>query len=91
MKETIKINNLKCGGCANSITKKVTELEGVLSVEVHVETAEVSVEISNPDILTSVKEKLAQIGYPTQGDDNTILHKTKSFVSCAVGKVSEVI
>ncbi|WP_196885479.1 heavy-metal-associated domain-containing protein [Aureivirga sp. CE67] len=88
MTESIKINNLKCGGCANSITKKISELEGVQKVEVNVETSEVSVDISNEDVLNAVKEKLAQIGYPAEGMDNTLMHKTKSFVSCAVGKVS---
>ncbi|WP_196895149.1 heavy-metal-associated domain-containing protein [Aureivirga marina] len=88
MTQTIKINNLKCGGCANSIIKKINELDGVSNVEVNVETSEVSVDVSNDEILNSVKEKLAQIGYPAEGMENTFVHKTKSFVSCAVGKVS---
>lgn len=42
---------------------------------------------SDKDALEAVKEKLSKLGYPEVGDKNTVLHKAKSFVSCAVGRM----
>ena len=38
--------------------------------------------------LEAIKLKLSKLGYPEVGDVNTIVHKTKSFVSCAVGRIT---
>jgi copper chaperone len=40
------------------------------------------------DVIDAVKEKLSKMGYPEVGDDNTIIHKAKSYVSCATGKMN---
>ncbi len=85
----IVIDNLKCGGCANTITKKISEMKGVSDVSVSVENSEVSFTTSEDEIVEKVKQKLADLGYPESGTENTISHKAKSFVSCAVGKVSK--
>jgi copper chaperone CopZ len=39
---TIKIQNLKCGGCAHTITKAIQNIEGVSEVNVDVELSTVS-------------------------------------------------
>ena len=36
MTTIIKIQNLKCGGCANTIIKKVSDIENVTNVNVNV-------------------------------------------------------
>ncbi|PQJ77621.1 hypothetical protein BTO16_14510 [Polaribacter glomeratus] len=82
----IQIENLKCGGCAATIKKGLTSIEYIESVNVDVEKSIVSV-ISQKDVLETVKEKLSKLGYPEVGDKNTVLHKAKSFVSCAVGRI----
>ncbi|CAM1371493.1 Heavy metal transport/detoxification protein (fragment) [Tenacibaculum litoreum] len=41
------------------------------------------------EVLSKVKEKLSKLGYPEAGDKNTMVHKAKSFVSCAVGKINK--
>ena len=87
MNTTIEILNLKCGGCANSIKKGLLSIEGTSEVEVDLETSKISMEISDPSILNIVKEKLSRMGYPEIGDANTFLHKAKSFVSCASGRM----
>jgi len=43
---------------------------------------------SNSDVTKTLKEKLSKMGYPEVGDSNTIVHKAKSYVSCATGKMS---
>ena len=88
MKENIEIVNLKCGGCANSIKKGILGIEGVNTVEVDLETSKVLVEIDNEAVLEVVKQKLSSMGYPEVGDANTVIHKAKSFVSCATGRMS---
>lgn len=86
MTTTIVIENLKCGGCAATIKKGIASIEAVKEVAVNVDTSEVTVETSK-DVLGQVKEKLSKLGYPEVGDKNTVVHKAKSFVSCAVGRL----
>lgn len=85
---TIEILNLKCGGCANTVKKGVSAIEGVNSVTVDVENSIVTIDSTEESIVTLVKKKLASLGYPEVGDANTIIHKAKSFVSCATGKMT---
>jgi copper chaperone CopZ len=85
---TLEILNLKCGGCANSIKKGLLSIEGVSDVSVDLETSKVTVDTKDGSIITKVKNKLATMGYPEVGDSNTIIHKAKSFVSCATGRMS---
>ncbi|MCO6494489.1 MAG: heavy-metal-associated domain-containing protein, partial [Bacteroidetes bacterium] len=47
------VDNIKCGGCANTVTKKLNAYEGVTDVAVNVEEGRVS--FSAPDNL-SVEE-----------------------------------
>jgi len=86
MTTNIQIENLKCGGCATTIKKGLLSLNAVKKVTVDVENSIVSI-ISENDDLETIKEKLAKLGYPEVGDKNTVLHKAKSFVSCAVGRI----
>ena len=85
MTTTIHIENLKCGGCASTIKKGILGIDSVNTVEVDVETSEVKISHAN-NVVDSIKEKLSNLGYPESGDKNTIAHKAKSFVSCAVGR-----
>ncbi len=85
---TIEILNLKCGGCANTVKKGIIAIEGVNKVEVDVETSKVTIDTADELVLALVKQKLSTMGYPQVGDDNTIIHKAKSFVSCATGRMT---
>ena len=86
MTTEIQIENLKCGGCAATIKKGLLSIENITDVSVDVEKSIVSVTSEN-DSLEIIKEKLSKLGYPESGDKNTIVHKAKSFVSCAVGRM----
>ena len=85
---TITILNLKCGGCANSIRKGLLQLDGVSEVKVELETSHVTVDYTDDAVIEQVKSKLATMGYPEEGDANTLMHKAKSFVSCATGRMT---
>lgn len=86
---SIEILNLKCGGCANSIKKGLEQIDGVGAVSVDLETSNVEVETTDETVLETVKSKLSSMGYPEVGDANTVIHKAKSFVSCATGRMSK--
>lgn len=83
MTHIIEVENIKCGGCMNSIKRALMSLSGVSEVSITKETETIRVEGDvRRDVLTS---KLSEIGYPEKGS-NTLLHQAKSFVSCAIGK-----
>jgi copper chaperone CopZ len=86
MTTEIKIENLKCSGCAATIKKGLLAINTVSEVTVDVENSIVSV-ISLEENGMMIKEKLSKLGYPETGTKNTILHKANSFVSCAVGRI----
>jgi copper chaperone CopZ len=88
MKTTLYIQNLKCGGCANTITKNVSSIDAVTEVLVSVEESAVSFDYPSEEILIEVKEKLKTLGYPEDGEANSLGSKAKSYVSCAIGKMS---
>ena len=81
----ITVENLKCGGCAATIKNGITSIDFVRNVEVDVENSVIEIE-SEKDVLKDIKEKLSKMGYPELGDKNTLAHKAKSYVSCAVGR-----
>lgn len=87
----ITVENIKCGGCAGSITKKLSADFATDKIEVDIEQG-----IINIDIDESRRDELAQalldLGYPetdsVQGFDSAKA-KAKSFVSCAIGKMDK--
>ncbi|WP_299051251.1 heavy-metal-associated domain-containing protein [uncultured Polaribacter sp.] len=88
MKTELIIQNLKCGGCAKTITTNISELNNVEDVNVNVEKSSVSFTFINDETLNQVVKTLSKLGYPVQGDKNSFVSKAKSFVSCASGKMS---
>ena len=93
MLETIEVDNIRCEGCANTITKAL-ESEGFTSIQINLlcEPRKVTVELQNEALLAQFRTILRKLGYPFSDEkvglvDNTTL-KAKSFVSCAVGKFS---
>ena len=93
MKKTFEVNNVRCGGCANTITKALEE-EGFsdVSVDLSCEPRKVTLEIADEARVAQVKKVLRKLGYPLSNEDigffDSTNLKAKSFVSCAVGKFS---
>ena len=88
MNKIIKVQNLKCGGCAHTIITKISELENIKNVKVTVKTATVEFECLTDADFEIVKNELNTIGYPVVGNKNSIGLKAKSFVSCTSGRIS---
>lgn len=89
MNYEISVENIKCGGCAGTITRKVNAIEGVESTEVDVDAGIVKVHGAE-DLQALLTSTLLKLGYPESGSAEGIAAakaKAKSFVSCAVGKM----
>lgn len=85
----LEVENIKCGGCESSITKGLLSLEGVLEV-IKIDRDAQSVELSISDDCETepISNKLKSMGYPPKGDNDWITN-AKSYVSCAIGRMSE--
>ena len=91
MEYTLGVDNIKCGGCANTIRKKIMAAHDVQSVEVNVEQGAVTIH-SWDDLSSEVLETLRAIGYPERGSIDglgSVKAKAKSFVSCAIGRMDK--
>lgn len=89
MKASIIVQNLKCGGCARTITNKLSEMENISEVQVSPNTSMVSFAYEDSNDALNVMDKLKALGYPSIDSKNTLASKAKSFVSCATGKMSK--
>ena len=84
----IYIENLKCHGCANTIRREIGKFPEVTDVEVSLDESSVFVtHKGEDDFREKVTKRLAKLGYPEAGKNST-LNKAKSYVSCAIGRVS---
>lgn len=86
----ISVENIKCGGCAATIRSKLEATESVDKVDVDIAEGIVTVEASE-DTRAAVTANLLKLGYPESGTAEGIAAakaKAKSFVSCAVGRLS---
>jgi copper chaperone len=86
----IEIDNLKCGGCARSILKGLADVPGISGVDVDLDQQQVRF-TGEASTRSQVADKLRSMGYPEKGSLqglNAGLANAKSFVSCAIGRVS---
>ena len=88
METSIEIQNLKCGGCVNTIIKKLSEIKGLSDLEANQVNSTVSFIYENESTFIKAKALLNDIGYPVIGDENVFTTKAKSFVSCAIGRIN---
>ena len=90
MQRTLQVENVKCGGCAATLRKKLEPLFGNVEVNLDVLPREITLDIAE-ERMPELKEALRAVGYPLSTDRlgfvETASTKMKSFVSCAVGKM----
>jgi len=93
MKIEIQVENIKCGGCASTIKKNILNDSRVEAVEVDIVQGVVAIE-SREDARDDYSAALLKMGYPEKGTAEGIAAakaRAKSFVSCAVGKVDNMV
>ena len=90
MKQTFIVQNVKCGGCANTLKKALKDEYGEVEVNLEKEPREITLELED-DKKENLKLKLRSLGYQLADDELSPLQnvgaKAKSFVSCAIGKM----
>ena len=87
MKTIIEIENLKCHGCANTITKSISAMEGVADVQVDHATSQVTIFFTGEtDRTEEFSQKLKSLGYPRAGENSTG-RVVKSYICCAIGRM----
>lgn len=89
MEATIIVQNLKCGGCAKTISSKLGEIENINEVKVFPNSSTVSFNYEDVNDKQKVVDRLKSLGYPSVDSKNSVISKAKSFVSCASGKISQ--
>lgn len=89
MTKVFQVENVKCGGCANTLINELKEEFGDVFVNLDKFPREITLDINENDE-EKLKLKLRSLGYPLSSDDLSGLEKAtttaKSFVSCAIGK-----
>ncbi len=86
--EKIIIANLKCSGCASTITKELSALTGVSEVKVDIENDSIDINYEQIE-RKSIIQKLHQLGYPEATEKNGLLMQLKSYGSCIVGRINK--
>ena len=88
MKLEFEVENIKCGGCINSIKSALLKIADVADVSIDKEIDTIIV-TGNVDKETVIA-KLNELGYPEKGN-NSLTKKAKSYLNCAIGRMSEPI
>lgn len=86
MTQIFEVENIKCGGCVNSIKTALLKINNVEDVSVDKDTDTIS--LTGTIERDVVLKKLNDLGYPEKGK-NTMIKKAKSYVSCAIGRMNE--
>ena len=87
----LSVENIKCGGCANTITTRLNALDAVSDSQVDIENGVVTI-TGDESSKAQVAQLLLKLGYPEKGTAEGLkaaTAKAKSFVSCAVGRIKE--
>ena len=93
MKRTFEVQNVKCQGCAGTLTKELSKNFTNVKVNLDVEPRKVTLDIEESQ-LEDLILKLRNLGYPLITDElstfQTVTTTAKNFVSCAIGKIDNI-
>jgi len=87
---TVEIENLKYGGCENMFLKGLMSIAGVAGVIVDHAQKAVVLE-ADTKLRPQIVAKLLGMGYPEKGSVaglDKVIVTAKSFVSCAISRIS---
>jgi len=89
MKTTLHIQNLKCSGCANTITTRMHELNNINDISINIGENTVTFDYVEREDLIVTAELLSKLGYPIEGYSNSLGKKARSYLSCAIGQFND--
>jgi len=91
MEQTFEVLNVKCSGCASTLKSKLSKEFGEIAVNLNVLPRNITLEIDDKKI-DKLAKALRELGYPLASEEMNFMDSTsakaKSFVSCAIGKMS---
>lgn len=61
--KTVKVPNIGCSGCVNTIKSEVSEVAGVVSVEGSPDTQMVTIQWQTPADWQTIERKMTEIDY----------------------------
>ena len=64
---TLNVPNISCHHCVMTIKRETKDLPGVISVDADAQAKTASYVLENEGVLATVKETLAEVGYPAKG------------------------
>ena len=68
IQQTLNVEGMTCGHCVETVTKAVSSLDGVDTVDVDLEKKEVKVDFDESKIgIPDIKAKIASAGYEVVG------------------------
>lgn len=85
MTHTYRIQNIRCGGCANTIRRRMAEA-GFEVLDVRPADHAVVVAEPGPDRIAAGAAILKALGYPLMDEDSGVGDFARSVVSCAIGR-----
>jgi len=92
VKKSFEVYNIKCGGCAGTVKSKLKDKFPDIEVSLESDPRIVSATIQTDEEEVYLLQTLKSLGYPSIHEDvgglEGALLKGKSFVSCAIGKMS---
>ncbi len=91
--KTYRVDNVKCGGCANTLKTKLADKFGPIEVNLDLLPREITLDIEEEQV-ADLRIALKSLGYPMSDENLGFIEdsgaKAKSFVSCAIGKFEVV-
>lgn len=63
---TLSVPNISCHHCAHTIKSEVSELKGIQSVEVDVNSKKVTVRFELPATESAIRNLMQEINYPAE-------------------------
>ena len=90
---SFKLANIKCDSCATYIKNHLKNDERIFDIEVNIANGVVTVH-SDIDASDEWLLALADMGYPERGTSrglDAMKARARSFISCKVGRVEQVI
>ena len=68
MKRTFQVENVTCGGCANTIKVSLEDDFGNIKINLDKNPKEVTLDIRDNNALETFKKEMKEIGYPIIGE-----------------------
>lgn len=93
MMRTFVLKNVKCSGCAGTITKAMLQEFGEATIDLTRKPRTITLDITDENI-DRFAAKLRSLGYPLESEELSLAENVtttiKSFTSCAVGRADQV-